>query len=76
MKAVSMIRSRKTAGIKQKVKLGRVLTPHQARSFFDKEVRLTLGIPGPEFIRRFEAGQYQPSFEISRLAALIPLARQ
>jgi hypothetical protein len=67
-------------GINRNVRasLGRELSPREARSFFHRQVKLSLGIPGAEFIRRFEKGKYKrnASFKISRLAALIPLARQ
>ena len=58
------------------------VTPEEDRRMFDEAVRRRLGISGEEFIRRWEAGEYdevfdQPGFlHIGDLAAMIPFARQ
>ena len=50
--------------------------PEQARARFDELARLTLGISGAEFARRWEAGQYAADPEaVVELAVLLPMAR-
>jgi hypothetical protein len=73
-----MVRHSKRKVPRFQVVRGRVLSPKQAMSFFNKEVKLTLGIPGNVFIRRFKSGETKNlnPFEVYRLASLIPLARQ
>ncbi len=57
------------------------LSPSESRALFDKQARRWLGITGDEFLRRWDAGEFDaiaddPAHpEVMRLAALIPLAR-
>lgn len=56
-------------------------TPDEGRDFFDVQARHLLGISGDEFLRRWDAGEYDELVddsrhpEILRLAVLIPFAR-
>jgi hypothetical protein len=58
------------------------VTPEEGRRLFDEAVRARLDIGGDEFIRRWEAGEYDEVFDkpgflhIGDLAFLIPFARQ
>jgi len=60
----------------------REVTREEGRSQFDRAVRLTLGISGEEFIRRWDAGEYRDWADKSNyrylmdLGMMIPLARQ
>jgi hypothetical protein len=36
----------------------RVLSPEESRAFFDAKVRVLLGVGGEEFVRRWNAGEY------------------
>lgn len=53
----------------------------EAQRFFDAEAMNTLGISGNEFLRRWEAGEWQPvpndteGRKIARLSMKIPFAR-
>lgn len=60
-----------------------VLPPEEARAFFDRKARAILGISGPEFLRRWDAGEYRNLTEetreerdIMRVAELIPFGRR
>jgi hypothetical protein len=37
-----------------------LLTPEEARAFFDRRARELLHISGEEFLRRWDAGEYRP----------------
>jgi hypothetical protein len=56
------------------------MTPEEALAFFDRKARETLGISGDEFLRRWDAGEYQPvpdtreGQKIGRLVMLFPCA--
>lgn len=56
-------------------------TPDEGRDFFDVQARRLLGISGDEFLRRWDAGEYDELVddpqhpEILRLAVLIPFTR-
>jgi hypothetical protein len=58
------------------------VTPEEGRRLFDEWVRERMDISGEEFIRRWEAGEYDEVWDtpdhlyIGDLAALIPFARQ
>lgn len=61
-------------------KLARVrhLTPNEAKRFFDREARRTLGMPGDKFIRDWTAGKFNgksESPEVMHLAILMPFGR-
>jgi hypothetical protein len=57
------------------------MNQQEGRAFFEEQARKLLGISGEEFLRRWEAGEYDeladdPEHpEILRLATLIPFAR-
>ena len=55
----------------------RGLTSEEARTLFEREVRLALRITGKQFIQKYKVGEYNKSSrnDIAHLAALIPLAR-
>lgn len=53
----------------------RDLSPEESRAFFDAKARSLLGISGDEFLRRWNAGDYDeiaddPPFDIMYLAIL------
>lgn len=56
-------------------------TPEEGRRMFDEAARAIMGMSGEEFIRRWEAGEYDATFDqegyrhIDDLASLIPFAR-
>jgi hypothetical protein len=58
-----------------------VVTPEEGLAIFDRDARQALGISGEEFLRRWDAGEYQPVPDtvegraIGQLAALIPFVR-
>lgn len=58
-----------------------VATREEGIALFDRDARQALGISGEEFLRRWDAGEYQPvpdSVEgraIGQLAVLIPFVR-
>ena len=58
------------------------LTPEEGREIFDAEARRVKGMSGEEFIRRWDAGEYDEiadtsgNLHIIGLAFLIPLARE
>ena len=54
----------------------------EAHAFFDSQAREALGISGEEFLRRWDAGEFQPVSDetpedrkIGHLAMLVPFAR-
>jgi hypothetical protein len=57
------------------------LTPDEGREFFDRQARRLLGISGEDFLRGWDAGEYDaiaddPDHpEVMRLAMLIPFGR-
>jgi hypothetical protein len=59
----------------------RWLDDGEGRAFFDQQAQAMLGIPGDEFLRRWDGGDYATVVDypehaaIRRLAALIPFAR-
>lgn len=59
-----------------------VLTPEEAREWFDRKARAILGISGPEFIRRWDAGEFPKltdtpeTWDIELVAAMLPLVRR
>jgi len=56
----------------------RELTQAEGQALLDREAKRTLGISGEEFIRRYEAGEFNAQAErreIVHLAMLLPLAR-
>lgn len=58
-----------------------VVTREEGLAIFDRDARRALGISGEEFLRRWDAGEYQPVPDtvegraIGQLAMLIPFAR-
>jgi len=60
----------------------RFATPEEGRELFDEQARKLMGMSGEEFIRRWDAGEYDEIFDtpghrhILHLAFLIPFARQ
>ena len=59
-----------------------VLPVEQGRAFFDREARRVTGLPGDEFIQRYDAGEIiaddstREGREIGYLILLIPFGRQ
>lgn len=57
------------------------VSKQEARELFDREAMKTLGISGDEFLRRWEAGEWQPvpddteGRKVARLSMKIPFAR-
>jgi hypothetical protein len=58
-----------------------VLTPEEGRAFFNAQSHELLGISGAEFLRRYDAGEYDAIIddpahrEIGLLEFLLPFAR-
>jgi hypothetical protein len=58
-----------------------VMTWEEGVALFDRDARRALGISGEEFLRRWDAGEYQPVPDtvegraIGQLAVLIPFVR-
>ena len=58
-----------------------IVTREEGIATFDHRAQLELGISGEEFLRRWDAGEYQPvpdtteGRKIGRLAMMIPFAR-
>ncbi len=52
------------------------LTPEEARAIFEKVANEYLGISGQEFIRRWDAGEFDGDerYEVQRVSFLLPLA--
>lgn len=59
---------------------GDLLSPEEARALFDREARRLLGIPGTEFLRRWDAGEFDvdgPDHgKLISLSLLIPFGRR
>lgn len=59
-----------------------LLTPEEARAFFDRRARELLGISGEEFLRRWDAGEYRPvpddaeGRKVGELVMMMPFARR
>lgn len=56
----------------------RILSKEEGRRLFDEEARRTLGISGDEFIRRYDAGEFDDpddSPEVMNLVSLLPFAQ-
>ena len=59
-----------------------VMPPEMARAMFDEEARIVTGLSGEEFLRRWDAGEYQEiedspeGRQLSGLVMLIPFGRQ
>jgi hypothetical protein len=59
-----------------------LLTPEEGRALFDRRVRLSLGISGEEFLRRWDAGEYQPipdtveGRKVGEIVMMMPFARR
>lgn len=54
----------------------RSLTRDEARSLFDGRAQKFLGVSGPEFIRRWDAGEFDPQDDrVLRVAMLLPFGR-
>ncbi|MBA2521395.1 MAG: hypothetical protein H0V24_17195 [Chloroflexia bacterium] len=57
------------------------LTVDEARAMFDRRARRELGISGEEFLRRWDAGEFQPipdtpaGWKVGRLYMMMPLVR-
>jgi hypothetical protein len=58
-----------------------VLKPEEGRALFDEQARELMGVSGAEFLRRYDAGEYDAIIddpahrEIGLLEFLIPFAR-
>lgn len=58
-----------------------VMTREEGIALFDRDARRALGISGEEFLRRWDAGEYQPVPDtvegraIEQLAVMIPFVR-
>lgn len=73
----------KRIGTIQSQELPTVLPPEESRALFDRKARAILGISGPEFLRRWDAGEYRNLTEETReerdimhVAMLIPFGRR
>jgi hypothetical protein len=57
------------------------VTPEEARKIFDRRARMELGISGEEFLRRWDAGEYDQipdtpdGWKIARLSMILNFAR-
>ena len=55
-----------------------VLSPEEGRAFFDRKAREELGLPGDEFLSRWDAGEFQPvpdtpeGRKVGRLVMMFP----
>ena len=58
----------------------RILTEEEGRALFDEEAHRLLGISGEEFVRRYDAGDYddKPDLheEVIELYFMLPLVRR
>jgi len=54
----------------------RHVTPEEGRALFDEEARASMGMSGEEFIRRYEAGEFDDVIEGSDHIKLIGLIMQ
>jgi hypothetical protein len=59
-------RPRKTAAKTRTDDDARLLSLAEGRQLFDDQVRERLGISGEEFLRRWDAGEYDASFDDPR----------
>lgn len=59
----------------------RYLDADEAREYFDRDARYLLGISGEEFLRRYDAGEYDKELDdrtlrgVMKLSMSIPFAR-
>lgn len=59
----------------------RILSPEEGRAFFDETSRELLGISGEEFLRRWDAGEYEDledipeNWNILHMMLLMPTGR-
>jgi hypothetical protein len=59
-----------------------LVTPEEGRALFDRRARKLLGISGEEFLRRWDAGDYQPipdtaeGRKVGELVMMMPFARR
>lgn len=59
-----------------------IVTREEGIALFDQQARKTLGLSGDEFLRRWDAGEFQPipdtpeGWKIGRLVMTIPFARR
>lgn len=59
-----------------------LLTPEEARAFFDRRARELLDISGEEFLRCWDAGEYRPipddaeGRKVGELVMMMPFARR
>lgn len=57
-----------------------VLSPEEGYDLFDRHARELLGIPGDEFLRRWDAGEFRPAPDapedrkLNRLVMMLPFA--
>lgn len=58
-----------------------VLSPQEGLAYFDRRARELVGLSGEEFLRRWDAGTYQPTIgpdgedrKLNRLIMLMPFA--
>ncbi len=58
-----------------------ILSPEEGRRFFDDQCRALLNISGEEFIRRWDAGEYEDmedipeNWDILHVSLLLPFGR-
>jgi hypothetical protein len=54
------------------------VTPEEARDIFDREAQSALGISGQDFIRRWDAGEFNEDTrtEVIRVSSLLPFGRR
>jgi hypothetical protein len=68
---------------KTPTKISAILPPEESRALFDRQARALVGMSGEEFLRRWDAGEYegrnldedQETRKIAYLALLIPFGR-
>lgn len=59
-----------------------LLTAEEGYAFFDRKAREELGMPGAEFLRRWDAGEFRPipdtveGRRVGQLVMMLPFARQ
>lgn len=60
----------------------RILSSEEGRALFDQQCRLRLGMSGAEFIRRWDAGEYEDLKDVPEnndvlyISLLLPFGRQ
>jgi hypothetical protein len=64
--------SDRTSGIKESEGV-RLLNDEEARQHFDRSARRLLGISGEEFLRRYDAGEYDRELEDRELRGVMKL---